>query len=178
MKLFYTFTINGPLQQQQNPIKCRSIALFVENDAWKAFRRTKVLDYRVPFARKLIQIRQPPIFKKWAGFWFDFCFTALRHILGHFGRGQLTKPHCSWASLLGSLPVLSAHCFASNWQLLFLNQRKRENGRRNVFMTKSPRKNVPDVGIELGAACMPSELASDRATAPSGRGNSTCHVLS
>ena len=33
-------------------------------------------------------------------------------------------------------------------------------------MTKSPRKNVPDVGIELGAACMPSELASDRETAP------------
>ena len=33
-------------------------------------------------------------------------------------------------------------------------------------MTKSPRKNVPDVGIELGAAYMPSELASDRATAP------------
>ena len=34
------------------------------------------------------------------------------------------------------------------------------------FMTKSPRKNVPDVGIELGAACMPSGLASDRATVP------------
>ena len=34
-------------------------------------------------------------------------------------------------------------------------------------MTKSPQKNVLDVGIELGAACMPSELASDRATAPS-----------
>ena len=33
-------------------------------------------------------------------------------------------------------------------------------------MTKTPRKNVPDVGIELGAACMPSEHASDRATAP------------
>ena len=29
-------------------------------------------------------------------------------------------------------------------------------------MTKSPRKNVPDVGIKLGAACMPSELASER----------------
>ena len=29
---FYTFTINGPLQQQQNPIKCRSFALFVENN--------------------------------------------------------------------------------------------------------------------------------------------------
>ena len=27
--------------------------------------------------------------------------------------------------------------------------RKRENGRRNVFMTKSPRKNVPGVGIKL-----------------------------
>ena len=25
---------------------------------------------------------------------------------------------------------------------------------------------MPDVGIELGAACMPSELASDRATVP------------
>ena len=99
-------------------------------------------------------------------FWFDFCFTALQHILGNFGCGQLTYPHCSWASLLGSLPVLSAHSFASNWHLLFLNQRKRENGRRNVFMTKSPRKNVPDVGIELGAACMPSKHASDWATAP------------
>ena len=22
--------------------------------------------------------------------WFDFCFTALQHILGHFGHGQLT----------------------------------------------------------------------------------------
>ena len=33
-------------------------------------------------------------------------------------------------------------------------------------MTKSPRKNEPDVGIELGAACLPSEHASDRATAP------------
>ena len=33
-------------------------------------------------------------------------------------------------------------------------------------MTKSPRKNVSDVGIKLVAACMPSELASDRATAP------------
>ena len=32
-------------------------------------------------------------------------------------------------------------------------------------MTKSP-QNVPDVGIELGAACMPSGHASDRATAP------------
>ena len=33
-------------------------------------------------------------------------------------------------------------------------------------MIKSPRNNVPDVGIELGAACMPRGHASDRATAP------------
>ena len=47
--------------------------------------------------------------------WFGFCFTALQHILGHFERGQLPLPHCSWASLLGSLPVLSGvHSFASN----------------------------------------------------------------
>ena len=31
-------------------------------------------------------------------------------------------------------------------------------------MTKSPRKNVSDVEMELGAACMPSGHASDRAT--------------
>ena len=60
--------------------------------------------------------------------WSDFFFMALQHILDHFGCGELTLPHCSWASLLGSLPVPSAHSFASNWQLLFLNQRKRENG--------------------------------------------------
>ena len=33
-------------------------------------------------------------------------------------------------------------------------------------MTKSPRKNVPDMRIKLGTACMPSGHASDRATAP------------
>ena len=32
-------------------------------------------------------------------------------------------------------------------------------------MTKSPRKNVPGVGIELGATYMPSGYVSDRATA-------------
>ena len=45
--------------QQQNPIKCRSFALFVENSEWKTFRRAKVLDSRVPFARKFIKIRLP-----------------------------------------------------------------------------------------------------------------------
>ena len=29
--------------------------------------------------------------RQWkTGFWFDFCFTALQHILGHFRHGQLT----------------------------------------------------------------------------------------
>ena len=100
-------------------------------------------------------------------FWFDFCFTALQHILGHFGHGQSPWPHCSRASLLGSLTVLSAHSFASHWQVFFLNQQKRENGCRNSFLTKYPRKNMPDVGIELGTACMPSGHTSDRAAMPS-----------
>ena len=47
-----------------------------------------------------------------------------------------------------------------------MNQWKRENGRRNFFMTKSPRKNVPGVGIELGAACMPNGHASDELPRP------------
>ena len=87
--------------------------------------------------------------------WLCYCFTALRHILGHFERGHLAYPHCSWASLLGSLPVLSAHSFASNWQLPFLNQRKGDNGRRNFFMTKFPRKNLPGVRIEPATVCLP-----------------------
>ena len=32
----------------------------------------------------------------WLLLW--WCFTALRQILGHSGRGQLTYPHCSWAN--------------------------------------------------------------------------------
>ena len=69
--------------------------------------------------------------------------------------------------VLGSLPVLSAHSFASNWQLPFLNQWKGENGRRNLFMTKSQRKNVlPDLRIEPATVCIPGGRSSDRATAP------------
>ena len=30
------------------------------------------------------------MYGNWLAFDFDFCFTALQHILGHFGRGQLT----------------------------------------------------------------------------------------
>ena len=35
-----------------------------------------------------------------------------------------------------------------------------------MFHDQAPKKNVPDVEIELGPACMPSEHASDRATTP------------
>ena len=96
-----------------------------------------------------------------------WCFTALRHFSGHFGRGQLTYLHCSWASLLGSLiPVLSAHSFASNWQLPLLNQRKAENGRRNYFMTNLYERMLPDVMIQHATVRLPDGRASDRATAP------------
>ena len=50
------------------------------------------------------------------------------------------------------LPVLSAHHFAINLQMIFLNQRKRKNGRRNIFMTKSSQKDVPDARIDRGVS--------------------------
>ena len=83
-------------------------------------------------------------------YWFIYCFTALQHYYGHFEHGLLTCQHCSWEGFLSGQPVLSAHTctFASNWQLLYLNQRQGENGRINNFMTKSLRKMVPDPMIE------------------------------
>ena len=85
-----------------------------------------------------------------------WCFTALWHFSCHFGRGQLTYPHYSWATLLGSLPVLSTF-FASNWQLSFLNQQKGENGRRNYFMINLHGRMLPGVRIEPADA-HPTEL--------------------
>ena len=100
-------------------------------------------------------------------FWFGwFLFYSPSTQFRSFRARSVNLARLFLGKLLGGLPVLSAHSFASNWQMLFLNQRRRENGRRNVFITKSPWKNVPNVGIELGAACMPTELASDQATAP------------
>ena len=50
--------------------------------------------------------------------------------------GQLTFPHCSRASLLGSLPVSLVHILSPvTDNCPFLNQRKGDNGRRNCFMT-------------------------------------------
>ena len=62
-----------------------------------------------------------------------------------FRRGQLASPHCSWTSLLGSLPVMSAHSFTSNWRLSLLNQRKGGTGCINYFMTNLHEIMLPDV---------------------------------
>ena len=67
----------------------------------------------------------------------------------------------------GSLPGLSIHSFAINRQLLFLNQQKRKNGRRNVFMTKSSQKNVLDTRIDRSASSIPSDITTDLTIGPS-----------
>ena len=79
---------------------------------------------------------------------FCWCLTPLWHFSGHSGLGQLSYPQCSWASLLGSLPILSPHSFASNWQLPFLNRCHGENSRRNYFMNNLHERMFPDVRIE------------------------------
>ena len=83
----------------------------------------------------------------------------------------------SWASLLGSLPVLSAHSFASNWQLSFLNQRKGENGRRNYFMTSLHERMLSDARIEPATVRIPGGRGSDRATAPGFFGMYRCTYI-
>ena len=98
-----------------------------------------------------------------------WCFTAIRHFSDNCGSGQLTYSHCSRSSLLGSLPVLSAHSFASNWQLPFLNQRKGENGRRNYFKINLHERMLPDVRIEPATVRITGRRASERAAAPGWR---------
>ena len=68
-------------------------------------------------------------------------FTALQHFSGNFGRGQLTYPHCSWTSLLSSLPVLRTHSFAIYWQMPFWIS-GRDRMAVEIFHSQSPRKNV------------------------------------
>ena len=67
------------------------------------------------------------------GFWFGLISVLRPFNTFKFILVEVSYPRCSWASLLGRWPVLSA----SNWQLLFLNQRKRENGRR-IYSWPSP----------------------------------------
>ena len=45
-------------------------------------------------------------------------------------------------TVAGTLPVLSLHLFAIYGQLLFLNHQKRNNGRRNIYMTISSQKSA------------------------------------
>ena len=97
-------------------------------------------------------------------------FTALQHFSGHFGHGQLTCPQCSWASFPCSLPVISAHSFARNWLLLFLNQPKGETGHWNYFMTNLQERMLPYVRIEPATVHIPGGRASDRAYTASKRG--------
>ena len=46
-------------------------------------------------------------------------------LLSYVEHVQLAYSHCSWTNsdLLRGLKALSAHAFASDWQLPFLNQR-------------------------------------------------------
>ena len=61
--------------------------------------------------------------------------------------------------------LISAHSFASNWQLLFLNQRKGGNGRRNYFLANLHESMGPHVRIEPATVHIPGSRGSDRADA-------------
>ena len=75
----------------------------------------------------------------------------------------------TWASLLGSLPVLSVHSYASNWQLPFLNQRQGENSRTNYFMANLKERMLSDARTEPATVSIPGGRASDWANAPASK---------
>ena len=60
--------------------------------------------------------------------------------------------------------TVSAHSFASNWQLPFLNQRKGENGRRNFFITNHLLRMFAGREDRIRDWPIPDGRASDRAT--------------
>ena len=68
------------------------------------------------------------------GMWVTCLFVWSFKSSQHVECSQFTYSQSSWAGppLLSSKPVLSAHIFASNWQLPVLNQRKGENGCRKI----------------------------------------------
>ena len=86
-----------------------------------------------------------------ASCWLVSCIGILRpfKLFRSFWARSVNLSTLSWASFLGSLPVLSACSFASNWQLPFLNQRRGENGRRNYFMNSLQERMLPDVNPRL-----------------------------
>ena len=72
-----------------------------------------------------------------------WCFTALLHFSGNSGRGQLTYPHWSWTSLVGSLPVLM-HILSpvTDNSPSWISGRKRMAVETISWPVQSPQKNV------------------------------------
>ena len=95
------------------------------------------------------------------------CFTARRHFSCHFGGGQLTYPRRFLARLLGSLPVLSAHSFASNCTS-WISGRERMTV-KNYFMTNLHERMLSDLRTEPAIVRIPGGRVSDRATTPGHR---------
>ena len=96
---------------------------------------------------------------------FSECFVLQTYDTFQVISGAVSKPGIHTV-LLGSLPVLSAHSFASNWPLPFLNQRKRENGCRNYLIMNLHERMLQDMRIKPQTILIPGGRASDRATAP------------
>ena len=70
-------------------------------------------------------------------------FTAQSTQWGHVEHGQLY-----WAGLvLYVVKQYCAHSFTRNWQLRFLNQRKRENDCRKYFMINLHERMLPTSAI-------------------------------
>ena len=90
--------------------------------------------------------------KTYAGWLVVLVFYSPSTHFRSFQARSVNLATLSWANLLGSVPVLSAHLFPSNWQIPFLNRRKGENSCRNIFMTKSQQKNVAGLGLEPATA--------------------------
>ena len=96
---------------------------------------------------------------------FGWCYTSMVNSWGHVGTVSYSQ--CSWASLPEAGYQYLAHIFSPlTDKCSFLNQQKRKNGRRNIFMTKSSRKDVPGASIYRNASWFPSDIATDRAIAP------------
>ena len=73
--------------------------------------------------------------------------------------------------------VLSAHSFASNWQLLFLNQKKGENDGRKYFMINLNERIAQDQRIEPTTSGSQVGWASDGASQPVLAQSDINHVL-
>ena len=77
---------------------------------------------------------------------------------------MVSYPHCSWTSLPEAVYQYLVYILSPLKTIL--NQLKRKNGLRNIFMIKSSQKNVTDMGIDLGSharlCLMPVNCAQTR----------------